>query len=134
MSLQAAVLHALREKSDANGLVRAGLREIAKVAGTSHENVRQVILRLQDKGIVKVTSGQRGIRASYKVIASGDYLAPDEIVEDEHINNGTHTIVRGRCGDEVTAADIRERFYHPVFGGREALVLGGWFSVIVHTD
>jgi hypothetical protein len=45
-----------------------------------------------------------------------------------------HTRIEGTCGPKVTLDKIKATFFHPMFGGREASVFGGKFSVIRHTD
>ncbi len=46
-----------------------------------------------------------------------------------------HVRLWGTCQPDVTVEDIRARFYHHYFGGRDAAVDGkGNWSVTVHTD
>lgn len=45
-----------------------------------------------------------------------------------------HVLVEGACGPDVTVEDIKEKFYHEYFGGREAQVSNGRFSAVRHVD
>lgn len=45
-----------------------------------------------------------------------------------------HTAFEGTCDKDVTVADIKAEFYHPVFGGRQAWVSGGKWRAIRHDD
>jgi hypothetical protein len=45
-----------------------------------------------------------------------------------------HVTVQGTCGPDVTVEDVRKRFYHWYFGGRDAWVKDGRFGVTIHTD
>lgn len=45
-----------------------------------------------------------------------------------------HTRLSGTCGSAVTVEDIRKRFYHPYFGGRDAWVRDGQWGAICHDD
>lgn len=45
-----------------------------------------------------------------------------------------NTRFEGRCSDDVTVEDIKEKFYHPHFGGRGAFVSNGSFQAIRHDD
>jgi len=45
-----------------------------------------------------------------------------------------HVVIVGECDADVTVEDVRRRFYHPQFGGRDAWVTGGRFGCTVHTD
>lgn len=45
-----------------------------------------------------------------------------------------HTVYGGICGPEVTLDDIKERFYHPHFGGRQAWVEDGNWGATCHDD
>lgn len=57
-------------------------------------------------------------------------------MEVTHRSGGyAHVRLSGVCDLDVTAEDVRKRFYHPYFGGRDAGVDGkGKFWVTVHTD
>lgn len=46
-----------------------------------------------------------------------------------------HEKLWGTCSPDVTVEEIRARFYHEYFGGRDAQVDGnGNWSCVVHTD
>lgn len=45
-----------------------------------------------------------------------------------------HTRYSGACSSDVTVDDIKKRFYHSYFGGREAWVKDGRWSAVCHTD
>lgn len=45
-----------------------------------------------------------------------------------------HTSLYGDCSPDVTVDDVKARFYHPYFEGRDAWVKDGHFGCVVHTD
>lgn len=45
-----------------------------------------------------------------------------------------HTTVQGTCPDDATVEEVRSRFYHEYFGGRDAWVKDGRFGCTIHTD
>lgn len=45
-----------------------------------------------------------------------------------------HVVLQGTSAADVTAENVRKRFYHPYFGGRSEWAKDGRFGVIVHTD
>lgn len=45
-----------------------------------------------------------------------------------------HAEYSGTCGPDVTVADIKKRFYDPMFGGRGAWCSNGRWGAIEHTD
>lgn len=53
---------------------------------------------------------------------------------DTEIPGYAHVIVQGTCGPNVTTEDVRRRFYHSYFGGRDEWVRNGRFGVTIHTD
>ena len=42
--------------------------------------------------------------------------------------------MRGICSPDVTVEDVKKRFYHWYFGGRDAWVKDGRFGCTIHTD
>ncbi len=45
-----------------------------------------------------------------------------------------HVAVRGDCSPDITVEDVKKRFYHWYFGGRDAWVRDGRFGCTIHTD
>ncbi len=45
-----------------------------------------------------------------------------------------HMVIVGECDPDVTVEDVRSRFFHVQFGGRDAWVKDGRFGCTVHTD
>lgn len=45
-----------------------------------------------------------------------------------------NTTVSGVCSPDVTVEDVKKRFYHWYFGGRDAWVREGRFGCTIHTD
>lgn len=45
-----------------------------------------------------------------------------------------HVKYWGRCSADVTVQDIKDQFYHPYLGGRDARVENGTFFAIRHTS
>jgi len=45
-----------------------------------------------------------------------------------------NTTISGVCSPDVTEADVKKRFYHSYFGGRQAWVRDGRFGCVIHTD
>jgi hypothetical protein len=45
-----------------------------------------------------------------------------------------NTTVRGTCPDDATVQEVKDRFYHEYFGGRDAWVRDGKFGCTIHTD
>lgn len=45
-----------------------------------------------------------------------------------------NTTISGVCSPDVTVEDVKKRFYHDYFGGRQAWVRDGRFGCVVHTD
>lgn len=43
-----------------------------------------------------------------------------------------HTVVWGICSPDVTVEDVKKRFYHDYFGGRQAWVKDGKFGATIH--
>jgi len=62
--------------------------------------------------------------------------APAEKRMDVEIREAGYAQVTlyGSCDADVTVEDVKERFYHPYFGGRDAWVKDGRFGVVCHTD
>lgn len=44
------------------------------------------------------------------------------------------TTISGVCSPDVTVEDVKARFYHWYFGGRDAWVSDGRFGCVIHTD
>jgi hypothetical protein len=42
--------------------------------------------------------------------------------------------VQGTCPLDATVEEVKERFYHEYFGGRDAWVKDGRFGCTIHTD
>lgn len=61
-------------------------------------------------------------------------LGDDEIRVTKAQHGYAHTYREGVCGKNVTTADIKKKFYDSMFGGRDARVSNGRFSVITHDD
>lgn len=53
-----------------------------------------------------------------------------KITSTEHGYN--HDRIIGTCSNDVTVEDVKERFYHSYFGGREAWVKDGKFGCVIH--
>lgn len=52
-----------------------------------------------------------------------------------HRGNGyNHVNVSGVCSPDVTVEDVKKRFYHFYFGGRDAWVRDGKFGCTIHID
>jgi hypothetical protein len=45
-----------------------------------------------------------------------------------------HVTVQGSCPPDATVEEVKERFYHWYFGGRNAWVKDGRFGCTIHTD
>lgn len=45
-----------------------------------------------------------------------------------------HTVYEGICGKDVTVEDIKKKFYHTHFGGRDAYVNNGRWRAVCHND
>lgn len=45
-----------------------------------------------------------------------------------------HTRVQGDCPHDATVEEVKARFYHDYFGGREAWVENGRFGCVIHQD
>lgn len=45
-----------------------------------------------------------------------------------------HTTVTGTCPADATVQEVKDRFYHDHFGGRDAWVRDGRFGCTIHTD
>ncbi len=57
-----------------------------------------------------------------------------EIKTEERTPGWNHIEYRGTCGPDVTVQDIKDKFYHPFFGGRGARVGNGKWFAVRHTD
>ena len=44
------------------------------------------------------------------------------------------TTVQGTCPADATVQEVKDRFYHDYFGGRDAWVKDGRFGCTIHTD
>ncbi len=55
-----------------------------------------------------------------------------EVTERTHGYNTT--TVYGTCPPDATVEEVKERFYHEYFGGRDAWVKDGQFGCTIHTD
>lgn len=45
-----------------------------------------------------------------------------------------HTRLQGTCPADATVEEVKDRFYHEYFGGRDAWVRDGKFGCTVHLD
>ena len=45
-----------------------------------------------------------------------------------------NTTVQGTCPGDATVEEVKARFYHDYFGGRDAWVSDGRFGCTIHTD
>lgn len=45
-----------------------------------------------------------------------------------------HTTLYGTCSSNVTVDDIKRKFYHSYFGGRDAWVRDGQWGAVRHDD
>lgn len=45
-----------------------------------------------------------------------------------------NTTVQGTCPADATVQEVKDRFYHDYFGGRDAWVRDGRFGCTIHTD
>ncbi len=45
-----------------------------------------------------------------------------------------HCTVQGTCPPDATVQEVKDRFYHWYFGGRDAWVKDGRFGCTIHTD
>jgi len=58
----------------------------------------------------------------------------DHEIKLDHVETlYNHKNYSGTCGKSVTVEDIKKRFYHPYFGGRDAKVHNGTFTATEHT-
>ena len=60
--------------------------------------------------------------------------ADKEIITTNSRPGYKHTMHEGTCGKDVTLRDIKNRIYHPMFGGRSAWVGNGKWRAIRHND
>lgn len=49
-------------------------------------------------------------------------------------NGYNHVTVQGTCPIDATVQEVKDRFYHDHFGGRDAWVKDGRFGCVIHTD
>lgn len=57
----------------------------------------------------------------------------EKILKVENVTHGyNHDRIIGSCPDGTTVEDVKEQFYHPFFGGRDAWVRGTRFGCVVH--
>lgn len=64
-----------------------------------------------------------------------DIEMPEKVMEVTNREPGyAHTRVQGTCSPDVTVEDVKRRFYHGYFGGRDAWVRDGKFGCVIHTD
>lgn len=62
-------------------------------------------------------------------------IAKDRITVTGRQPGHAHVMLWGTCLLDVTVEEVRARFYHSYFGGRDAWVDGkGNWSAVVHTD
>lgn len=66
--------------------------------------------------------------------SSNGPIGDDEIRVTKVTPGYGHTRYEGLCGPSVTVHDIKNRFYHPMFGGRDASVQNGRFKAVCHND
>lgn len=57
-----------------------------------------------------------------------------QIIVEQRGNGYGHCTVSGVCSPDVTEEDVKKRFYHWYFGGRNAWVKDGRFGCTIHTD
>lgn len=57
-----------------------------------------------------------------------------QMVVTDRSNGHNNVSVSGVCSPDVTVEDVKKRFYHFYFGGREAWVKDGRFGCTIHTD
>lgn len=63
-------------------------------------------------------------------------MADDEITFNvEHRESGYANVrVSGTYTGPATVEDVKKRFYHSYFGGRDAWCRDGRFGAVIHTD
>lgn len=61
-------------------------------------------------------------------------LISKDIVVTKSNPGYAHHEFEGDCGPDVTEEDIKARFYHPHFGGRDAWVKNGKWGAVRYTD
>jgi hypothetical protein len=57
-----------------------------------------------------------------------------QMIVTTRINGYNNVAVSGICSPDVTVDDVKKRFYHDYFGGRDAWVGEGRFGCTIHTD
>lgn len=67
-----------------------------------------------------------------QAIPQAERMLAFEVTQRSHgYNNET---VSGTCPADATVEEVKERFYHDYFGGRDAWVKDGRFGCTIHTD
>lgn len=59
---------------------------------------------------------------------------PVEFTVTARMGGYAHVTLYGTYTGPATVEDVRKRFYHDFFGGRDEWVRDGHFGVTVHTD
>lgn len=57
-----------------------------------------------------------------------------QMIVTSRMSGYNNVTVNGVCSPDVTVEDIKKRFYHSYFGGRDAWVRDGKFGCTIHTD
>lgn len=73
--------------------------------------------------------------AQRQMIADGWSLkTTKQMTVTDRSHGYNNTTVSGVCSPDVTVEDVKKRFYHSYFGGREAWVRDGRFGCVIYTD
>jgi hypothetical protein len=68
-------------------------------------------------------------------LPENETVAPEKVMNVTSRSDGyANTTVSGECSPDVTVEDVKKRFYHWYFGGRDAWVKDGRFGCTIHTD
>lgn len=57
-----------------------------------------------------------------------------EFIVEHHIAGYAHVTINGTYTGPATVEDVKQKFYHSYFGGRDAWCRDGKFGCVVHTD
>ena len=68
-------------------------------------------------------------------LPENETVAPEKTMTVTNRMDGyASTTISGTCSPDVTVEDVKKRFYHWYFGGRDAWVKDGRFGCTIHTD
>jgi hypothetical protein len=131
-------------RSRVRALVATGESLYGSRDGCGYRDVRAVVdgaldiepsLAPSDRGVlVRAMRTDPEQRFSWSVMTTKDSEEGKRIEVDLRVPGYAHTRLTGTCGPDVTVEDVRQRFYHEYFGGRDAWVRDGRWGVIRHDD